>query len=204
MAFAKYFSCCLGRQFPLRYPRSLPVAGATGSFSRQQDPRPIEDDIPNSICIITFSDSGQVVQDWMNGFQRLRPTTPCVFRFAYATDGFESPFITDRAGAMKYLKDEGERWQEYFDKGTMSPPDGPWQFSNGTPKQLHSELQTAFGFWTFPLEPQGPSGKDYQRPRGFSIPFYYFLPINYSYAYFTYIGLTSMRFQGLYGDLLCL
>ncbi|EXM22958.1 hypothetical protein FOTG_09699 [Fusarium oxysporum f. sp. vasinfectum 25433] len=68
MAFAKYFSCCLGRQFPLRYPRSLPVAGATGSFSRQQDPRPIEDDMPNRICIITFSDSGQVVQDWMNGF----------------------------------------------------------------------------------------------------------------------------------------
>ncbi|KAI7767366.1 hypothetical protein LZL87_010694 [Fusarium oxysporum] len=174
MAFAKYFSCCLGRQFPLRYPRSLPVAGATGSFSRQQDPRPIGDDVLNSICIITFSDSGQIVQDWMNGFQRLKPTTPCVFRFAYATDGFEWPFITDRAGAMEYLKDEGERWQEYFDKGTMSPPEGPWQFFNGTPKQLDSELQTAFGFWTFPLEPQGPLGKDHQRPRGFSIPFYDF------------------------------
>ncbi|KAF4953611.1 hypothetical protein FGADI_5947 [Fusarium gaditjirri] len=174
MAFDKYFSCWRDRKFPLRYPRSFPVAGASGRFSRQQDPRSIEEDVLNSICINSFSNYGLIVRDWMNGFQRLRPTTPYVFRFAYATDGFESPFIGDRAGAMEYLKDEGEKWQKYLGRGTISFPGGPRQFPTVSPRQLDSELQTVFGFSTFPLEPQGPLGNDHQRPRGFSVPFYDF------------------------------
>ncbi|KAF5560784.1 hypothetical protein FPHYL_6496 [Fusarium phyllophilum] len=174
LAFGKHSSCSLDHSFPLQYPRSLPVAGATGSFSRQQDPRPIEDNVLNSICIFASPDCGRIILAWMNWFQKLRAGRSCEFRFAYAAAGCQRPFITDRAAAMDYLKKEEKKLQEYFDNARVSPPRGPWLFMNGVPEQLDSGLETAFGFWTFPLEPQGPFAKDHPRPRGFPKAFYDF------------------------------
>ncbi|KAF5675076.1 hypothetical protein FCIRC_7549 [Fusarium circinatum] len=140
----------ISHQFPLMYSRSLPVAGGTGSFSRQRDPRPLEIDVLNSVSLETFP-KNRVAMVWMNWSKQLRAGRPCVFRFAYAAEGRQRPSITDRASAMAFLKDEVERWQEFRLEDTV-------------PEQFDSQLQTAFGFWSFPLEPQGLFSKGYPRP----------------------------------------
>ncbi|RBA14110.1 hypothetical protein FPRO05_02902 [Fusarium proliferatum] len=139
---------------------SLPVAGATGSFSRQQDPRPIDDVVLNNAFMPLFLFLEGRAKDWMNGLQRLRATRPCVFRFAYATSALRTPYIIDGAGAMECLKDEEERWRKCFEISTrlLSRESQPM---NEVPKQLEHQLQTAFGFWTVPLESHSPVAKDY-------------------------------------------
>ncbi|KAF5251729.1 hypothetical protein FANTH_3339 [Fusarium anthophilum] len=109
LAFGGYSIRRVGRQFPSMYSGSLPVAGGTGSFSRQRDPRPLEIDVLNSVSLEAFADNGATMA-WMNWFKQLRAGRPCVFRFAYAAEGRQRPFITDRASAMAFLKDEVERW----------------------------------------------------------------------------------------------
>ncbi|KAF5694095.1 hypothetical protein FDENT_1399 [Fusarium denticulatum] len=168
LAFIKYPYNSMDRSLLLVYPRSLPVAGATGSFSRQQDPRPIEDGVLESVSLAAFPEFGRMALDWRNWFQELRAERPCVFRFAYATGGRQKPFVTDKADAINYLKAEGEKWQEYFERERMSPLQIPWRSGNTIPEQVDSGLETAFGFWTFLLEPQGPFAK----PRGFPKAFY--------------------------------
>ncbi|KAF4473579.1 hypothetical protein FAGAP_12973 [Fusarium agapanthi] len=174
LAFGKYSNSCVGRPFPLMYPRSLPVAGGTGSFSRQQDPRPIEIDVLNSVSLVEFPNFNRIAIALMNWFQQLRAGRPCVFRFAYAAEGLQRPSITDRASAMAFLKDEGEKWQEFFYDARMSPQRGPCRFEDTVPEQFDSQLQTVFGFWSFPLEPRGPFSKDYPRPISLWEPFYDF------------------------------
>ncbi|KAF5548755.1 hypothetical protein FNAPI_8195 [Fusarium napiforme] len=156
LAFARNSFCYTKRSLPFVYPRSLPVAGATGSFSRQQDPRPIEDNVLESVSFAAFPGFGRMALDWRNWFQELRAGRPCVFRFAYAADECQKPFITDEASAMEYLKDEGKKWQESFDWEIRIHPTNPWRSGYTIPEQIDSGLETAFGFWTFPLEPQGP------------------------------------------------
>ncbi|PNP78772.1 hypothetical protein FNYG_07914 [Fusarium nygamai] len=170
LAFIKYPYSCMDRSLLFMYPRSLPVAGATGSFSRQQDPRPIEDGVLESVSLAAFPGFGRIALDWRDWFQELRAGRPCVFRFAYAADGRQKPFVTDKAEAMDYLKDEGKKWQEYFERERKSPLKSPWRSGDAIPEQVDSGLETAFGFWTFPLEPQGPFAK----PRGFPKAFYDF------------------------------
>ncbi|KAF5984162.1 hypothetical protein FBULB1_3457 [Fusarium bulbicola] len=150
LAFGVYSIRRVGRQFPLMYSRSLPVAGGTGSFSRQRDPRPLEIGVLNSVSLEVFPDN-RVAMAWMNWFEQLRAGRPCVFRFAYAAEGRQRPSITDRASAMAFLRDEVERWQEFRLEDTV-------------PEQFDSQLQIAFGFWSFLLEPQGPFSKGYPRP----------------------------------------
>ncbi|CVK97650.1 uncharacterized protein FMAN_11645 [Fusarium mangiferae] len=161
MAFRRYSNWAPSYPRTLHHLRSLPIAGATGSFSRQRDLRPMEDGILNCAFISAFFDVGRIVRSWQSGFRRLRATKPCDFRLAYATGAFQIPFIADRADAMEYLMDEEEKWQECFDNASASPPRGPWLFLNGVPEQLDSQLQTAFGFWTVSLEPQDQVASDY-------------------------------------------
>ncbi|KAF5976090.1 hypothetical protein FCOIX_7344 [Fusarium coicis] len=153
LAYIRNPFCHTKCSLPFTYPLSLPVAGATGSFSRQQDPRPIEDDVLENVSLAAFPGFGQMALDWRKWFQELRAGKPCVFRFAYAADGRQKPFITDEADAMDYLKDEGKRWERKLH------PTNPWRSGYTIPKQVDNGPETAFGFWTFPLEPQGPFAK---------------------------------------------
>ncbi|KAF5582728.1 hypothetical protein FPANT_8415 [Fusarium pseudoanthophilum] len=158
LAFTRNPFCYTKRSLPFIYPRSLPVAGASGSFSRQQDPRPIEDGALKNISLAPFPGVGRNALDWRNRIQELRAGRPCVFRFAYTTNAHPhlKPFITDKADALDYLNDEGKNWQERFDWEIRIHPTNPWRSGYTIPEQVDSGLETAFGFWTFPLEPQGP------------------------------------------------
>jgi hypothetical protein len=104
LAMAKAHRYPAERRCLLQYRCSLPVAGATGNFSRQQDPRLIEDGVLNSIYfnIGSFSDLGDSYETWMNLVEQLRVTTPCVFKIAYTTDRSISR-ISCETDAVAYL-----------------------------------------------------------------------------------------------------
>ncbi|QGI68245.1 uncharacterized protein FFB20_01378 [Fusarium fujikuroi] len=152
--------------FPPNDPRSLPVAGATGSFSRQPDPCPIDDLLLNNAFRPVFRHLEGHAKDWMNGFQRLRAKRACVFRVAYTTGTRRTPFIIDGADAMEYLKDEEEKWRDMWGVSKRSLPRES-EFLNGVSEQLDNQLQTAFGFWTVSLEPQDRVASDYSHQPAF-------------------------------------
>ncbi|KAH7466362.1 hypothetical protein FOMA001_g16290 [Fusarium oxysporum f. sp. matthiolae] len=145
----------------------LPVAWATGSFSRQQDPRLIGQEVFHSVHFDLWSmeDFDKPYQTWMELAEKLRVTTPCAFKIAYTTNRSKSP-IRCESDAVAYLNSESERWEQQLNKWEASQQEQAWRDPKETKRQSNGAVETAIGFWTFPIEPHGQFSRDYNRPKG--------------------------------------
>ncbi|KAL9564751.1 hypothetical protein ACKAV7_011203 [Fusarium commune] len=158
-------TCPAEHQCLLQYRCSLPVAGATDNFSRQQDPRLIGHEVFNNIYfdLSHTSDLGRPYQKWMKLVEKLRVTTPCVYEIAYTTDRSKSPMSCE-SDAVAYLKSESERWELQLDKWEESQQEQTWRHPKETTGQFNGAVETVIGFWTFPIESHGQFSRAYDRP----------------------------------------
>ncbi|KAF5561539.1 hypothetical protein FPHYL_6135 [Fusarium phyllophilum] len=144
------------RQPLLQYGCSLPVAGARGNFSRQQDPRLIGHEVLKSIyfdlpSILALTNPHQ---RWTEMVEKLRVTTSCVYKIAYTTERFKSR-ISCESEAVAFLKHESEGWSKQLDKWEESLQEHGRRRHQKTAEHFRGAVETAIGFWTFPIESCG-------------------------------------------------
>ncbi|KAF5252931.1 hypothetical protein FANTH_2256 [Fusarium anthophilum] len=144
------------RQCLLRYGCSLPVAGATGNFSRQKDPRLIGSEVLKSVYfdLRRMSSLTNPYRRWTELVEKLRVTTPFVYKIAYATDEIKSR-ITCESDAVAFLKHESERWSKQLDKWEDSHQEQGRRHPKETAGHFNGAVETAVGFWTFPIDSCG-------------------------------------------------
>ncbi|KAF5685930.1 hypothetical protein FDENT_6003 [Fusarium denticulatum] len=159
-----FHECPTGSQGLLNYCCSLPVAGATGDFSRQQDPRLIGHEVSKNIFFGIASSSvlGQPYKEWMGLVDKLGVTTPCVHKIAYTTHQNILP-ISDESGTVTHLKPQSEgREQRLY--GRRDPYQlHAWMHLKEATGQLNGAIETAIGFCSFPVEALGQFSRSQDR-----------------------------------------
>jgi hypothetical protein len=148
-----FHECPTGNQGLLSYCCSLPVAGASGDFSRQQDPRLIEPEVFENIFfgITNRSVLEQPYKEWLGLVERLGVTTPCVCKIAYTTHRSKLP-IGDESGTVTHLECQGAGpEQQLRERRYPCQPQGLSHLEEAT-GQLNGGVEIAIGFWTFPVE----------------------------------------------------
>ncbi|KAF5266083.1 hypothetical protein FOXYS1_3089 [Fusarium oxysporum] len=158
------YKCPAEHQCLLHYRCLLPVAGATGNFSRQQDPRHIGHEVLNNVYfdLSDTSDLGRPYQKWMGLVEKLRVTTPCVYKIAYTTNRSKSP-ISCESDTVVHLKSEGERREQKRLNGKGFQQEQVWMHLKETTGQFNGAVETAIGFWTFPIESLGQISRAHNR-----------------------------------------
>ncbi|KAF5610172.1 uncharacterized protein FSUBG_3404 [Fusarium subglutinans] len=137
----------------LNYCCSLPVAGPTSDFSRQQDPRIIRHEVIDNIYFDVSSRSAlqQQYKEWVELVEKLGVTTPCVCKFAYTTHQSKLP-ISDESGTVTHTKCQSEgrelRLRERRDRYQLHA----WVHLQKAAGHLNGAVETAIGFWAFPAE----------------------------------------------------
>ncbi|EWG53846.1 hypothetical protein FVEG_17176 [Fusarium verticillioides 7600] len=148
-----FHECPAGNQGLLSYCCSLPVAGATGNFSRQQDPRVIGHEVFKNIFFDIASRSvlGQPYKEWMGLAERLGVATPCVCKIAYTTHRSKLR-ISDESGTVTHLECQGAGPElQLRERRYPSKPQRLLHLEEAT-GQLNGGVEIAIGFWSFPVE----------------------------------------------------
>ncbi|CCT67945.1 uncharacterized protein FFUJ_14844 [Fusarium fujikuroi IMI 58289] len=148
--------CPTGHQCLLHYRCSLPLAGATGNFSRQQDPRLIGREVFKNIYFKTphSSDLGRQYRKWLELVEELGVTAPCVYKIAYTTIQ-SKPSIAYESDVVAHLKSESKRRKICCQTWEESWQEPVWMHLEKATGQLRGAVETAIGFWTFPIESLG-------------------------------------------------
>ncbi|KAF5608004.1 hypothetical protein FPANT_633 [Fusarium pseudoanthophilum] len=144
--------CPTPNQGLLSYCCSLPVAGATGDFSRQQDPRLIGHEVFENIFFdIASRFLGQSYKEWMEMVERLGVTTPCVCKIAYTAHRSKLP-TGDESGTVTHLECQGAGpEQQLRERRYPCQPQRLLHLEEAT-GQLNGGVEIAIGFWSFPVE----------------------------------------------------
>lgn len=148
--------CPTGHQCLLHYRCSLPLAGATGNFSRQQDPRLIGREVFKNIYFKTphSSDLGREYRKWMELVEELGVTAPCVYKIAYTTTQ-SKPSIAYESEVVAHLKYESKRRKTCAQTWQESWQEPVWMHLEEATGQLQGAVEAAIGFSTFPIESLG-------------------------------------------------
>ncbi|KAF5531656.1 hypothetical protein FNAPI_13178 [Fusarium napiforme] len=148
-----FHECPTGNQGLLSYCCSLPVAGATGDFSRQQDPRLIGHEVFENIFFDIASRSllGRPYKEWMGLVERLGVTTACVCKIAYTTHRSKLP-TGDKSGTCTHLECQGAGpEQQLRERRCPYQPQRLLHLEEAT-GQLNGGVKPALGFWSFSVE----------------------------------------------------
>ncbi|KAF5595023.1 hypothetical protein FPCIR_4647 [Fusarium pseudocircinatum] len=160
-----FHECPTGDQGLLNYCCSLPIAGATGDFSRQQDPRLIGHEVFENIFFSITSRSvlGQPYKEWMGLVDKLGVTTPCVHKIAYTTHQYILP-ISDESGTVAHLKPQTKGGEQRL-SGRRNPNQlDAWMHLEEATGQPNGAVETAIGFWSFPVEALDQFSRSQTRP----------------------------------------
>lgn len=148
--------CPTEHQCLLHYRCSLPLAGAIGNFSRQQDTRLIGREVFRNIYfrIPHGSDLGRQYRKWMELLEKLGVTAPCVYKIAYTTIQ-SKPSIACESDVVAHLSSGSKRRRTCAQTWEGSRQELVWMHLEEATGQLQGAVETAIGFWTFPIESLG-------------------------------------------------
>ncbi|CVK85499.1 uncharacterized protein FPRN_06624 [Fusarium proliferatum] len=137
-----------------KYPTNVPLD--TNVFCIIADPRLIGREVFKNIYFKTphSSDLGRQYRKWMELLDELGVTAPCVYKIAYTTIQIK-PSIAYESDVVAHLKYESKRRKTCAQTWEESWQEPVWMHLEEATGQLQGAVETAIGFWTFPIESLG-------------------------------------------------
>ncbi|QGI63875.1 hypothetical protein CEK26_007826 [Fusarium fujikuroi] len=100
------------------------------------------------------SDLGRQYRKWLELVEELGVTAPCVYKIAYTTIQ-SKPSIAYESDVVAHLKSESKRRKICCQTWEESWQEPVWMHLEKATGQLRGAVETAIGFWTFPIESLG-------------------------------------------------